>query len=327
MLSVNAVDDKDAEVAGELRSEFVRSVVVDGERGEENTDDIDVAVSTAGISAVKNRSNVMSKEEYCAMVRKSNRRHRELIIEIIHRLYSPDASPMQIYLTEPAGSGKTFLLRLAMETYNRYTVQYSTRRDPFVACVSTGKAAVNLDGTTAHSAFRIALSKQQIGLTTETLHSFRSAFKGVRCVIVDEVSMIGADEFVKIHARLGEITGVHDKSFGGLDAIFTGDFRQLPPANATPVYKSPKLNLGGDILWQYLDYYPLTEVMRQADRTFSGILTKIANGEPLDKQETELIESRFHTVDWCRENVTHTVRLFHEIAKSTFTMPAPCRIE
>jgi len=43
-----------------------------------------------------------------------------------------------------------------MEICNRYTIQRNSIRNAYVACASTGKAASALDGTTIHSALRIA---------------------------------------------------------------------------------------------------------------------------------------------------------------------------
>lgn len=306
----NDIDENATNEEQKNRDNFVSSVLNDG--NQENNDDIDAAqASSVGISAVRKRSNVLSKEDYCKLLRSTNKRQREFILEIIHRIHTFGSPPIQVYLTGPAGSGKTYVLRVAMETYNRYTQQHTTRRDAYIACASTGKAAVNLQGTTVHSAFRISLMRTSTSLPHEALQCFRTAFVGVKCVIVDEISMIGSDVFNKINSRLNEITGVYDQPFGGMDIILTGDFRQLPPVNATPVYKSPRNNLGGCVLWQSVDFYPLTQVMRQSDLLFSKILTKIGDGKRLDSEEMAAIESRFRTVEWCREHEPNAIRLFH----------------
>ncbi|GFV49824.1 ATP-dependent DNA helicase [Trichonephila clavipes] len=101
------------------RDDFVRNVL--GPDGTENNDDFENAVNTIGISAVRKRSNVMSKQEYCHMMRSTNNGQRELILETIHWLHLSDSIPIQIFFTGPAGSGKTYVLKLLMETYNRYT--------------------------------------------------------------------------------------------------------------------------------------------------------------------------------------------------------------
>ncbi|GFX05943.1 ATP-dependent DNA helicase PIF1, partial [Trichonephila clavipes] len=148
-------------------------------------------------------------------------------------------------------------------------------------------------------------------MAREMLQNYRSTFIGVKCIIIDEVSMIGCDVLHKINLRLQEITGVHDQPFGNLNIFFCGDLHQLPPVNASPVYKGPRNSICGPVLWQSLDYYPLEQVMRQSDSTFSEILTKIGNGEGLGTEQIALIELRFRSRAWCKVNVPATVRLFH----------------
>ncbi|GFX42451.1 ATP-dependent DNA helicase [Trichonephila clavipes] len=139
-----------------------------------------------------------------------------------------------------------------------------------------------------------ATQSRRIGtMAREVLQNYRSTFIGVKCIIIDEVSMIECDVLHKINLRLQEITGVHDQPFGNLNIIFCGDLHQLPPVNASPVYKGPRNSICGPVLWQSLDYDPLEQVMRQSDSTFSEILTKIGNGERLGTEQIALIESRF----------------------------------
>ncbi|GFS89083.1 ATP-dependent DNA helicase [Trichonephila clavipes] len=184
---------------------FVRNVL--GLDGTENNGDFENAVNTIGISAVPKRSNVMSKQEYCHMMRSTNNGQRELILETIHRLHLSDSIPIQIFFTGPAGSALlTYVLKLLMETYNRYTQQHNSLRNAFVACASTGKAAINLGGVTVHSAFKITQSRRIGTMAREVLQNYRSTFIGVKCIIIDEVSMIGCDVLHKINLRLQEIT-------------------------------------------------------------------------------------------------------------------------
>ncbi|XP_058827259.1 uncharacterized protein LOC131687220 [Topomyia yanbarensis] len=290
-------------------NEFVRAIVM-----EPNDDDIEQLPTGALSAVVKKRTNVMSKLEYCAMVRATNVEQRNLILHLIDILHSFDGMniPLQIFFTGPAGCGKTFTLRILMETYNRFSQSHNSLKYAYVACASTGKAAVAIGGTTVHSAFRITMARRHNSkLGFETLQLYRNAFAGIKAIIIDEVSMIGADVLNTIHSRLQDITGNFDDPFGGIHIIFCGDLRQLPPVNARPVFKPCRNSFQGPVLWQSLNFFPLVQVMRQTDVEFSTILTKIGNGEALTSSETERIESRFRTVDWCRQNVPNAIRLFH----------------
>ncbi|XP_062713898.1 uncharacterized protein LOC115261586 [Aedes albopictus] len=304
-------DSPDAQetAATEKRGECTRTIAM-----EPNDDDIRL-LPTNGLSAViKQRTTVMSKQDYCAMVRKTNAEQRDLVLQVIDNLHCYDDSrkPLQLFFTGPAGCGKTFTLHILMETYNRFSQAHNAQNNAYVACASTEKAAVAIGGTTVHSAFHITMDRRHHGkLGFELLQLYRHSFANVKLIIVDEISMIGANIFNTVHTRLQSITGEYDLPFGGKDMILCGDFRQLPPVNARPAYKPASINIGGAVLWQTLRYFPLTQVMRQTDVEFSSILTKIGNGERLSEEETKLVESRFRTVEWCKENVPNAIRLYH----------------
>lgn len=302
--------DQEQDAATEMNGEHVRAIVM-----QPNDDDIQSLPIHALTSVVKQRSNVMSKQAYCEMVRATNPEQRALILHVIHMLHCFDESrkPLQIFFTGPAGSGKTFTLRVLMETYNRFSQAHNTQHNAYVACASTGKAAVAIGGTTVHSAFSLTMSRRHNAkLSFEKLQLYRNAFANVRAIIVDEVSMIGANVLDSIHSRLQDITGGYDDAFGGIDIILVGDLRQLPPVNARYVFRPPANSMHSAVLWQSLQFHPLVRVMRQSDEQFSTALTKIGNGERLSGDEKKLIESRFRTAQWCKENVPNAVRIFHQ---------------
>nr|XP_021208511.1 ATP-dependent DNA helicase RRM3-like isoform X4 [Bombyx mori] len=209
----------------------------------------------------------------------------------------------------PAGCGKTFVIKLLMEIYNRYT-DNDGYCNAYITCASTGKAAVAIAGTTVHTALKISLSRL-LPLSNETAQQYRTLFKYVKVIIIDEISMISAQLLIKIDSRLKQITGNFQSNFGGLDIIFIGDLRQLPPVRATPIYKQPKQTIVGPILWRNLKFYELDQVMRQANQQFSSILTKIGNGERLDEIEISVIESRFYSVEEAVTKCPQGIRLFN----------------
>jgi hypothetical protein len=136
-----------------------------------------------------------------------------------------------------------------METCNRLTQQRNKIRNAYLSCALTGNAASAIDATTVHSAYRIAaMNPGNKPMSRETEQNYRGLFDGVICMIVDEINMLGSDIFHKIDSRLKQITAVHDQNFGGLHVVMCGDLRQLPPVNATPIFKCSRDMLGGPVL-------------------------------------------------------------------------------
>jgi len=138
-------------------------------------------------------------------------------------------------------------------------------------------------------------------LSFEVAQQYRTLFKFVKVLIIDKVSMIGAELLAQIDSRLKQITSNFNDNFGGLDIVLIGDLRQLPPVRATPIFKQPKQTHIGQILWCNLKLYQLTQVMRQSNIMFLSLLTKIGDGSILNDDELTLLESRFFT----KEDVAH----------------------
>lgn len=125
----------------------------------------------------------------------------------------------------------------------------------YIACASTGKAAVTLGGTTVHSAFCLTTSRVTKLLSTENLQAYKKHV--CRCQSCfhrrDQHDAI----LQQVNYRLQQITGIYDEPFGDIHVTLCGDFRQLPPIRATPCYTMPINQLGGPILWHSIDYFPL----------------------------------------------------------------------
>lgn len=241
-------------------------------------------------------------------MRKANEKQRTLLLHIIGHLLSEKKSPLQIFFTGPAGCGKTFVIKLIMEIYNRFS-NTDGYCNAYITCASTGKAAIAIEGTTVHTALRISLSRL-LPLSNEIAQLYRCLFKFVKVLIIDEISMVSAELLSQIDARLKQITGNFQSNFGGLDIVLIGDLRQLPPVRATPIYKSHKQRMVGPTLWRDLKFYELTEVMRQTNVMFSSILTKIGNGDILNDDEIAIIQSRFVTKEEAQLRCPHGIRLF-----------------
>ncbi|GFV36328.1 hypothetical protein TNCV_2233751 [Trichonephila clavipes] len=202
----------------------------------------------------------MSYDDFYDLMRRANEEQREILFHTMHHLISTDEpmrEPLLIYLTGPAGSGKTFVIKGIMEIYNRFS-DTDGIFNAYIACASTGKAATAIGGSTVHSALSISLSRL-MPLNIEKANQYRTLFKFVKVLIIDEISMVSAELLEQINARLKQITGLFTKDFGGLDVILIGDLRQLPPVKATPIFKQIKRKITGETPWRKFKQFELKQ--------------------------------------------------------------------
>ena len=155
-------EEEEINKTNEKMEEFVKSKIVD-ENFVQNVRNIDDDVRIKMIeklsSVVRKRENLMTAMEYCESMRKMNQMQKDLVLEVINRIHSDgEREPLQIFFTGPAGSGKTFTMRMLMETYNRFTQKHNNAFNAYIASASTGMAASAIDRSTVHAVFRIGNS-------------------------------------------------------------------------------------------------------------------------------------------------------------------------
>jgi ATP-dependent DNA helicase PIF1 len=175
-----------------------------------------------------------------------------------------------VFLTGPAGSGKTFVL-------NRYI---NFLKDNYVdvgITASTGIAATHMGGTTIHSWTGMGIKDSVTKGDLEELKTrkyLRDRFDRTQVLVIDEVSMLH-------HFRLDLIDEIcrhmknMDKPFGGMQVILCGDFFQLPPIArfgepaALFAYQSE--------IWKTANFKIcyLEEQHRQTDQAFLKVLNEI----------------------------------------------------
>ena len=294
------------EESREIDDDFVQNI-----RDNPIDDDVLMKIMENMSCVVRKRENIMSKAEYCQKICLMNEEQRNIILESIDRLFDGIYHPLQIFLTGPAGSGKTYVIKMMMETYNRFAQSHNEIFNSYVATASTANAAAQFDGTTVHSAFRLTFQSAYKEFSLETINNFRAAFKNVRLIIIDEISMIGAVLLENVDRKLRRIFHTREL-FGGLHTILCGDLRQLAAVRQTPVYRRlPTQSFSVESVWQQFMYYPLTEIVRQKDVQFSNTLTKIGDGVGLTTEEILFLESRFTDEKYLEEHEPTAIRLFH----------------
>lgn len=220
----------------------------------------------------------------------------------------PDLSPEQeelfrliedtrehVFVTGRAGTGKSTLLQhLAWNTDKQIAV-----------CAPTGVAALNVEGQTIHSLFRLP-----IGLIAdselEQSEPARRIMNAIDTLVIDEISMVNADLMDAIDRSLRQARRRRAEPFGGVQIVMFGDPYQLSPvpprgdelryirdhyrsfwffdaqvwagpsADASAIRSDGLLDLGR--VGAPLHIRELREIHRQADAGFKAMLNAVRHG-------------------------------------------------
>ena len=162
----------------------------------------------------------------------------------------------------------------------------------------TGVSAVNIDGTTIHTALGIPVGRYGENLprlNDKKRSALRNKLCELRALIIDEISMVSNLQLWYIHLRLVEIFGCSDNiPFAGMTVIAVGDFYQLLPVQQRTVYAEYRDAWQNLVhLWKLFRIAELDEVMRQrGDSDLIDLLNKIRTAS-LDEHSETTLKSRF----------------------------------
>ena len=200
--------------------------------------------------------------------------------------------PYRVFLSGPGGVGKSHVIRLIhSDTLKLLRLSGTLEPDDVTVLLTapTGVAAFNINGMTLHSAFLLGRNKYSRfqPLNHDRLNTLRSKLCRVALVIIDEVSMVGANMLLEIHKRLQQIKGVSsDITFGGVSILAVGDLYQLPPICQSQLLFSKvsdsyaQLYRSGSMWVDEFEMIELTEIMCQrGDSAFCELLCRVRTAD------------------------------------------------
>ena len=181
-----------------------------------------------------------------------------------------------IFITGRAGTGKSTFTTLLKERLRSYAV-----------VAPTGVAALNVGGQTIHSFFRFAPGPIDLDKIKPVKNKI--AYKALKTLVIDEISMVRADLLDAIDRFLRENGPSSSKPFGGVQVIAIGDLFQLPPIVATHEeqaflsrgYKSPFFFSANCLMELTLQSIEFSKVFRQTEANFINLLNSIREGKQL----------------------------------------------
>jgi energy-coupling factor transporter ATP-binding protein EcfA2 len=195
-----------------------------------------------------------------------------------------------LFITGEAGTGKSTLLKHFVA---------NTTKD-VVVLAPTGLAAINARGQTIH---KFCLLPPRFvrpeDVQTAKNPQQRKMIEGIQTIIIDEISMVRADQMDAID-RFLRLNRKKNMPFGGVQMIFVGDLFQLPPVVRpdeasffTQLYLSPYFF--SSVAFNDLDihYLELRKNYRQeGEHEFLRILNRVKKGQ-IDADLLTSINERF----------------------------------
>jgi len=179
-----------------------------------------------------------------------------------------------IFLTGPAGTGKSVTLKKIIEHSESSALKYGVT-------ATTGTAAFLIGGKTLHSYLGLGLAKESaeeiFKFVRYKLKHVADKIRALNVLIIDEISMLDKELLEKISAYLCLLRR-NSVPFGGIQIVLTGDFCQLEPVNGEYCFLSD--------LWKTINLKTiyLHKLVRQdGDTEFQKMLSKLRYGRCTEK--------------------------------------------
>ena len=141
-----------------------------------------------------------------------------------------------------------------------------------------------IGGTTFHAGLRFSFRNEMAGIKDEQMQQLRQQFEEMMVVIIDEMSLVGADFFYNVHRRLVDILQMEDM-FADRGVMLVGDLLQIPPVMATPIFLKPLTQQNKSLwntdanLWNSCSAVNLKTNFRVGDSPWNECLNRIRLGE------------------------------------------------
>lgn len=179
-----------------------------------------------------------------------------------------------VFLTGPAGCGKSFLLKYFIEYYKNENENEKKNGEIYITS-TTGLSSLLIDGMTINRFSGIGTGEKDIETIIKKIlkmKSIKNRWMNTSVLIIDEVSMMNPEIFDKLEIIARKIRKI-EEPFGGIQIILSGDFLQLPPVKSDSFCFEA---FSWDFVIQETFYF--NEIIRQSDNKLQEILNYVRNG-------------------------------------------------
>jgi len=148
---------------------------------------------------------------------------RRVVDNVINSVCN-ESDPIRLIVSGQGGTGKNRVIYVLSKLVSKRCEGKCSV--PVAVCAPTGLAAFNVGGTTVHRVLSLPVEHGNPAdyspLCQDQLTSIRATLKGLKLLIIDEVSMVSSLTLLFIHLRLTEILNSNEL-FGGINIVFFAD--------------------------------------------------------------------------------------------------------
>jgi hypothetical protein len=181
-------------------------------------------VDRSYLDKVCSHSNQVELETVISQFQLNEEQERAFRIVANHASMPTSTEPLKMYLGGMGGTGKTQVLKAISDFFEKRNEAHR-----FIVLAPTGSAAALLGGSTYHSVLRIRDRLDGSGPSPQEYATIKNKLEKVDYIFLDEVSMVSCHQFFMLGSRIANAMNEPNEPFGGVSAIFAGDFAQLPP--------------------------------------------------------------------------------------------------
>ncbi len=207
-----------------------------------------------------------------------------------------------VFLTGPAGSGKTYVL-------NQFIREAKKAKKHVSVTATTGLAATHIGGNTIHSWSGIGVHDElPDDFEDYLLKSRRDIIELTDVLVIDEISMLH-DYRLDMVDKVARVVRQDPRPFGGIQVVLCGDFFQLPPINRDEGRQGSFVVASA--AWAALDpvICYLGEQHRQEDEALLDILSALRRGDIRRRHAETLLARTNAELDDDRVTELHTVNV------------------
>ena len=214
-------------------------------------------------------------EERVARFTPDQRRAFDVMMQKIKGI-NEDSGTMEAmiqFITGGGGVGKSEYINCTAEATRLHYGKQPGTYGSVLIMGPTGGAAHNINGFTWQSVclkgFDETSAYRHTYLTQDKAETLYQQIKGVKLIIIDEISMVSLESLYEISTRIceaictsiadpAERRKVHKKPFAGMNTILCGDLYQLGCVGGTPIYSTYPQNMcavRGQHIWRTIHSY------------------------------------------------------------------------